>query len=410
MAGGHGQQRDGRKPDRPATGLIVKQFTDQTVHDLIGTAYDAALRPELWPAHVERWRSVLNAAQARFVLYDLLNRSGSVEVSAGVDPSFNRLYHERFARLNPWVRAGHDAIKPGRVLHGEMLLSNAELVRTEFYNDFLRPQDVLYCSAAVLFSSGTVVGALITGRSDKAGRFTDDELDLQQRLLPHLQRAAELHRRLAEAETAKAGLLGQIEVMPTGAMIVDETARLVAMNRTAAEVFDGGDGVALGAAGRIKLSCPTAGPALEKLVGDAAREGAKQEHTAGGDLLAGRPSGKPAYNLRVIPIASSAGGRRAGPTRTLIQIEDPESRSNAALDGLKKAFGLTRSEAALALRLAQGRSVAESAAELNVSLNTVRTHLKRIYSKTDTRRQGELVSLLLTPSRSRESIDTRVRN
>jgi DNA-binding CsgD family transcriptional regulator len=44
----------------------------------------------------------------------------------------------------------------------------------------------------------------------------------------------------------------------------------------------------------------------------------------------------------------------------------------------------------------QGRSLDEASEELHVSISTVRTHLKRIFSKTGTSRQGELVKLLLT--------------
>jgi DNA-binding CsgD family transcriptional regulator len=63
---------------------------------------------------------------------------------------------------------------------------------------------------------------------------------------------------------------------------------------------------------------------------------------------------------------------------------------------LIQLFGLTRVEARLAARLANGQSVEEIANEFSVSLNTARTHLKSIFNKTGVRRQSELVALLLT--------------
>jgi DNA-binding CsgD family transcriptional regulator len=63
---------------------------------------------------------------------------------------------------------------------------------------------------------------------------------------------------------------------------------------------------------------------------------------------------------------------------------------------LSKIYGLTRSEEKLALEIARGQSVEEAAARLSIAPSTARTHLKRIFMKTETNRQGQLVSLLLS--------------
>jgi len=58
-------------------------------------------------------------------------------------------------------------------------------------------------------------------------------------------------------------------------------------------------------------------------------------------------------------------------------------------------YGLTRGEATLAAKLVQGKSIEEAATELYISEHTARTHLKRIFMKTDTHRQPELVVRML---------------
>ncbi len=58
-------------------------------------------------------------------------------------------------------------------------------------------------------------------------------------------------------------------------------------------------------------------------------------------------------------------------------------------------YGLTRSEAALATQLIQGQSIEDAATALFISAHTARTHLKRIFMKTDTHRQPELVVRML---------------
>jgi len=62
---------------------------------------------------------------------------------------------------------------------------------------------------------------------------------------------------------------------------------------------------------------------------------------------------------------------------------------------LQQRFGLTRGEARVVRRLAEGRSIKRIAEELRVSPETARTHAKRAMQKTNTHRQAELVSLVL---------------
>ncbi|WP_315834578.1 helix-turn-helix transcriptional regulator [Bradyrhizobium prioriisuperbiae] len=61
---------------------------------------------------------------------------------------------------------------------------------------------------------------------------------------------------------------------------------------------------------------------------------------------------------------------------------------------LMDAYGLTLAEARVALPAALGRSVAEIATQLNISPNTVKTHLRRIFVKTGVRGQAELAGLV----------------
>jgi DNA-binding CsgD family transcriptional regulator len=59
-------------------------------------------------------------------------------------------------------------------------------------------------------------------------------------------------------------------------------------------------------------------------------------------------------------------------------------------------FGLTAAEARLSAGLARGQNLEELSERYSVSLNTARTHLKRIFNKTGVCSQGELIKLLLT--------------
>ena len=63
---------------------------------------------------------------------------------------------------------------------------------------------------------------------------------------------------------------------------------------------------------------------------------------------------------------------------------------------LQGLYSLTQAEAELVGLLAQGLSLEEAARQRSVTMNTVRSQLKQVFSKTDTKRQGQLVRLVLS--------------
>ncbi|HTS35614.1 MAG TPA: helix-turn-helix transcriptional regulator [Candidatus Solibacter sp.] len=75
----------------------------------------------------------------------------------------------------------------------------------------------------------------------------------------------------------------------------------------------------------------------------------------------------------------------------LVMMYDQDLGLDVNVPMLSRLYGLTRGEAALAASLMRGKSIEEAADELFISPHTARTHLKRIFMKTDTHRQTELV-------------------
>lgn len=73
-----------------------------------------------------------------------------------------------------------------------------------------------------------------------------------------------------------------------------------------------------------------------------------------------------------------------------------ESRIDDLAMALIQTHGLTQSEAEVAAYLAQGLTPEQIATEKKCSINTVRTQIKKVFSKTNTTRQAQLVSLVLS--------------
>jgi DNA-binding CsgD family transcriptional regulator len=88
--------------------------------------------------------------------------------------------------------------------------------------------------------------------------------------------------------------------------------------------------------------------------------------------------------------------RRASEMLILFTLHDPDQGNQVDPAILDRLFGLTRAEARVANSLVQGLSPKDIAAASGVALGTVRTQLKSVFAKTRSRRQAELVRLLIT--------------
>jgi DNA-binding CsgD family transcriptional regulator len=101
-----------------------------------------------------------------------------------------------------------------------------------------------------------------------------------------------------------------------------------------------------------------------------------------------RPGGSGSYRVRISSLQPAAAAREAA---FLVVLYAPGEKREISREVLLELYGLTRAQADVARMLYAGNSVEETAAELDLSLNTVRTHLKHIFSKCEVQSQGELL-------------------
>ena len=100
-------------------------------------------------------------------------------------------------------------------------------------------------------------------------------------------------------------------------------------------------------------------------------------------------------NLPLIATLTPLAAAATGPLGVLVLLHDPEATLRPPAEMLRHAFGLTPGEAAITQPLLQGATLHQIAEQRQVSLNTVRTLLARVLSKTGTNRQADLIRLLM---------------
>ncbi|MFH6785994.1 MULTISPECIES: helix-turn-helix transcriptional regulator [Methylobacterium] len=188
-----------------------------------------------------------------------------------------------------------------------------------------------------------------------------------------------------------------LDALALAVLVVDRQARILHANREAADLLDRPDGALVGhhPGGGLGARTGDGRSRLHALI-QAACDGRAGE--VGGFLqLEGGAADEPGVSVCVSPLVDpedeiKASGRALVVARLLrTQRIDAQGRIEVQLRTL---YGLTRAEAQVGGALARGGCLAEIAAELGISVTTARTHVARIFLKTGTKQQSQLVALV----------------
>jgi DNA-binding CsgD family transcriptional regulator len=206
-----------------------------------------------------------------------------------------------------------------------------------------------------------------------------------------LRRAALLHTELSSLRTQLATFTGHLDRYPHAFLLTDAECRVLYANKAAREIAESRDGIAIEAGG-ISVGSAKQHAIFREALGfiSSCRDASMRR------MEVPRPSRKQPYRLMLMPVqALGASPLGVSLPAVSVLIVDRDSQPGPDLAALRELFSLTPAEARVTGQLALGRSVEEIAAQASISVETVRTHIKRTLSKTGTERQGELISLIL---------------
>jgi DNA-binding CsgD family transcriptional regulator len=372
--------------------------SEDKVLTLVDQIYDAAGDPALWPQFLEGFANAVGGTGTAIVYHDLKERRGNVDATSRFDPDYQRLYNSHYIRLDAWRDAWLGRFRRASsewITTSDELVSTDQLRKTEFFNDYLLPQDTVYQFGGPIVISDWRWSSVITClRPRKDGPFADKEVDVLRVLFPHRQRAMSFRRQMAALEGQQRACFDAMDLLPTGVILLDAKGRILAVNRTASQIFRQNDGLNMDKDG-LRASTPSETRQLRSTIAsvcDCDRSGL----ASGGHLRIRRPSGGRPFALMVMRAPHHSFAPDAGASAGIVFITDPEAKVQTSSERVAQIYGLTEAEARLAQLLMNGETLVRAADVLGISHNTARTHLHRIYGKTDTRHQGDLVRLLLS--------------
>ncbi len=292
-------------------------------------------------------------------------------------------------RNDLWVERGFaDGIN--KIHLSQTLLSRAEFETSGFYQDWLRKLDIYHMVGSVFPIEPDFMAVIGIHRPRNALAFEESDCRRLASFLPHLRRTLAMQRRLAASDKKSKIAFDVFAGLETGVAIVDAKGRLLEANGAAEAVLRCGVPLKM-VNGRLTASAPNLKETFSRLL----RQAITIEIGEPSDGVISFPRlGRLPVVVSAEPLSSrwndSIGTRPA----VMLFICDPESPV-AGLGALRRLYGLTPTEASIALTLASGKSPEDIADTYRIGIGTVRSHIKKILSKTGTRRQAQLVALIL---------------
>ncbi len=367
---------------------------DLRVAQLAVNAFEAARDGTAAPRFIEGLRTAFHAHLAFVGTRDFAAGTCAVVMHDKPIPAALVEYARTWCRSDPWLAPARLFHFPYSVWRGDEVVPEPELLRSDFYRSWLDPCGLRHWLGGTITREGEKLTYVALLRSSNTGPFARADKVRLRRLLPHLEACRRLGAHLIPAEIGPGVALDALEHVPFGVIALDGEAKVRYTSTWASEILKQNDGLFIHA-GSLRAASSGDSARLSELISSIldGRDNPKPDRR--GVLAISRPSGARPYVLNVFGHALDV-SRGTSPAAAVVFIHDPEA--DAAMDGeiLRTLYQLTPAEAKLAELLSLGRSVSDAARELGITINTARTHLKHLYSKTGTSRQSELVRLLVS--------------
>ncbi len=270
----------------------------------------------------------------------------------------------------------------GRMVTQDDVVPLPVLCQLAVFEGAIRPMGGRHAAVARTTSGGFVAAC----RNQIGKPFSDGERTTLTELLPLLTSALNLKRHMRLLKGRVATLEAALDDLSTGVIFLDAERRLLHAN-SAAEAI-------LTRTGQL-LAVPT------MLWGGGSRESRRLaqiiDESSGAITLVHSETAWP-LAVRALRIPAPDDGAVVVPrtTATILFVSDPNRPVPAGISGLCAAFGLTPRETGIVALLVAGEGPAQIAAVLGISLGNVRGHLNRIFGKTGTGSQAQLVALCLS--------------
>lgn len=368
----------------------MNRLSDEILSSIIGDIYDCALSPEGWTDVMSRITNTIDAAYTTIALTSTTDSRGRFAAQSPWDSEQMRALQGYELEAIPGLREAviGDIDLPLRTLS---VVSEAELERTAFFQEWAKPQGLREACTTKFVHTSDRIGLFSTTTWAKCPPISEQEQRFLALLSPHLRRASMIGDLLDQTRVTADLYRGVLDDLAVPVILAAADGTILHANSNAGQLL--AERVFLYARnGVLQAKSSIVSRALLDAIAAASRA-----DTILGSRGIGLPisaQGQPPAVAYVLPLSEGTARAVFRPACAAVFISARISASPPPEDVLIALYDLTPAEARVVLHIGRGSGAAHCAAALKISENTLKTHLSRIYAKTETARQADLVRLV----------------
>lgn len=364
-------------------------ISEKDYGDLLDLICEAALEPTAWARVLRRLAEHTGCVAGGLTIENPETGRGFPLTFFGFDPDHVRNTFDYFLPQNP-LHAIEKKMLPGRVVTNAMAIALDDFRRTEFYDGWAKPQGLCCPVTVVLQRNGAVYAPLTLVRPDGTGDAGDRDCALLARLAPHLIRALKTGMQLQRLEARSDALDLVLTHLGIATFVVDERGRIAFANPKAEQMLRSNCILSVDTERRLAAVDRGSNAQLQ-----AAMFNVLRSHEAGADVHLTTSEGH-ALVATVLSLSRSRVTDVMGrdmPAGLIIIHDSSQHDTRSIAKQAARLYKLTPAEERVLTFVLKGEGLTQAAALLGVSRATAQTHLRGIFHKTGTRRQGELIGL-----------------
>lgn len=370
---------------------VFHQKQNLMVHEeLLDKIYNAPIDPDLWTSILDDVTAMLDA-RGSVLLVERNDGWVGWRSTESLKPQINHQIENhldtRFAVINNRLKSRNSQ----DFIAEHYLFDEQEWLETPFMKEYGIPNGLKHTVGAYIeLPQGDKI-LIFSVRDKNKPKFEDHEIEQLNQLRPHLARAAMLTTNIGLKRISS--FIDAMNNISLKALVVDK-AGIIIFDNNSLEFFK--EYLIILKSNKIEFTNKNNSAQFSDLITDTINTNKPKS-------IPIRSSDDRAAILHFMPIASfykdffdtSNIANNIFDTTNVVVILTPVARntetSSTIIRGL---FDLTATEAKITSKISDGTTIDQIAETMKVSKETIRTHLKNIFSKTGVNRQSQLVALI----------------
>jgi DNA-binding CsgD family transcriptional regulator/PAS domain-containing protein len=355
--------------------------------------YDASLDRNAWPEALNSMVNFVGGSGSTITFGNI--RSANLEALMVHSVGLSAEFLQGFQKYGPiWAaQSGIAFWKVGEVNHLADFAPQEELIQSKFYKEHLKPHNQGDFMGLVALRDGLRFAPVTISKELDLGPFSDQAVQSMRYLAPHICKAVTISFAI-ELKQLSSNILEQtLDSLSSGIFLLNRDGRIIFMNHVAEQQAQRRSGLTVVNHRLTPNETAAAAQFLQAMASD-------DENVTPPMSIAfpDENGGLVATILRLDKGQRQHLSNSANPAVFAVFVQNPEIAPPIPGQAFAQLYSLTPGELRIALAMAPGLSPQEAADILGLSISTVKSHLQRIFEKTGSSKQADVMQLMMRAS------------